>query len=199
MDILEDLDKSGKLYTVPHRCLDDYYWMLSSVSNQKQSKGSTNLDVDTDNEEGRWPGTRPMLLTNDQMRDHKLELLEPRLFRRWVSSHIVNYHFPPFLNNAAEEREITFTPADCISREIQGNLSNNNGLNDQNAMAWHFPVKDWDNADRFCVRIPKLQQDIFKKETYLLTLSEDYNMIMDKILEPTFVHQYVVGCIIQYV
>jgi hypothetical protein len=89
-----------------------------------------------------------MLLTNDQMRDHKLELLQPRLFRRWVSSHIVNYHIPPYLNDASEKREISFIPADFTSREIQGNPSND-------AMAWHFPVEDWDQTDRFCVRIPK--------------------------------------------
>ena len=148
IDILEELEEAGKFYKVPARCLDDYYWMLSSVSNQKTSRDGNNLDVATDNEESRWPGTRPMLLTNDQMRDHRLELLEPRLFRRWVSSHIVNYHFPPFLNDAWEDREITFTPADFTSREIQGNPSNS-------AMAWHFPVKDWDKNDRFCVRIPE--------------------------------------------
>lgn len=147
IDILKELDQSGKFYKVPFRCLDDYYWMLSSVSNQNKSRDGVNLDVSPDDEQVRWPGTRPMLLTNDQMRDHKLELLEPRLFRRWSSSHIVNYHFPPFLNDAWEDREINFTPADIISREIQGNPSNS-------MMAWHFPVKNWDKNDRFCVRIP---------------------------------------------
>ena len=156
MAILQELEDSGKLYIVPHRCLDDYYWMLSSVSKQTLSRKGANLDVSIDNEEGRFPGTRPILLTNDQMRDHKLELLEPRLFRRWVSSHIVNYHFPPFMNDAWEERDINFSPADFTSREIQGNPSNVNGNHDNGAMAWHFPVRDWDKNDRFCVRIPTI-------------------------------------------
>jgi len=156
MDILEELECSEKLYKVPHRCLDDYYWMLSSVSNQTTSRNGAILDVAPDNEEGRWPGTRPMLLTNDLMRDHRLELLEPRLFRRWVSSHIVNYHIPPFLNDVSEERDITFTTADFTSREIQGNPSNVDGNNDHGATSWHFPVRDWDKSDRFCIRIPKI-------------------------------------------
>eukprot|EP00979_Chaetoceros_neogracilis_P012761 scaffold3465_cov267-Chaetoceros_neogracile.AAC.2 len=156
MAILQELEDAGMLYKVPHRCLDDYYWMLSSVSDQTLSRKGTNLDVSLDNEEKRFPGTRPILLTNDQMRDHKLELLEPRLFRRWVSSHIVNYHFPPFLNDASEEREITFSAADFTSREIQGNPSNANGDHDSGAMAWHFPVRDWDKNDRFCIRIPTI-------------------------------------------
>lgn len=156
MAILQEMEDTGMLYKVPHRCLDDYYWMLSSVSNQTLSRNGATLDVSLHNEDGRFPGTRPILLTNDQMRDHKLELLEPRLFRRWVSSHIVNYHFPPFVNDAWEEREVTFAPADFTSREIQGNPSNSNGDNDNGAMAWHFPVRDWDKNDRFCVRIPTI-------------------------------------------
>ena len=156
MAILEELENSGMLYVVPHRCLDDYYWMLSSVSKQTLSKQGANLDVSIDNEEGRFPGTRPILLTNDQMRDHKLELLEPRLFRRWASSHIVNYHFPPFMNDAGEDRDINYSPADFTSREIQGNPSNSNSNNDNGAIAWHFPVRDWDKNDRFCVRIPAI-------------------------------------------
>jgi len=156
VDILEDLENSGKLYKVPHRCLDDYYWMLSSVSNQTVSRNGATLDVGLNDDGGRWAGTRPMLLTNDQMRDHKLELLEPRLFRRWSSCHIVNYHFPPFRNDSSEEREIKFSIADFFSNEIQGNPSNIDGENDHGAIAWHFPVSDWDKNDRMCVRIPRI-------------------------------------------
>lgn len=158
LQILDDLNESGKLYQVPQRCLDDYYWMLSSVSNQTTSRASSDINV-SPSEVGRWPGTRPILITNDQMRDHKLELLEPRLFRRWFGSHIVNYKLDPFVKGIDEERDITFLKADSFSREIQGNypLSSSNEENgeDRNAMSWHFPVKGWDHNDRFCVRIPK--------------------------------------------
>ena len=156
LDILDDLKADNKLYQVPYRCLDDYYWMLSSVSNQTVSRNGIDLNI-YPNQEGRWPGTRPILISNDQMRDHKLALLEPRLFRRWFSSHIVNYEISPFLNDILQEdREIKFVKADSFSREIQGNPSPSFDGNCGDAIAWHFPVKGWDNHDRFCVRIPKI-------------------------------------------
>ncbi len=152
VDVLANLEEKNQIYRVPARCLDDYYWMLSSVSRQSVSSNGANLDVPPHNEEGRWPGTRPMLITNDQMRDHKLELLDPRLFRRWSSSYIVNYDFPPLPSDRTSDKEITFQPADFFSREIQCNRSNGN----DHDIVWHFPVNEWDRNDRFCVRIPKI-------------------------------------------
>jgi hypothetical protein len=157
LDILDTLVESGKFYQVPHRCLDDYYWMLSSVSNQTASRNGTDINV-IPNDKGRWPGTRPILISNDLMRDHKLELLEPRLFSRWFSNHIVNYEFEPFVKDFAEERDITFVKADSFSREIQGihaDDANKRGEEkNHNSTAWYFPVKGWNHNDRFCVRIP---------------------------------------------
>lgn len=147
LEILENLDLCGKLYKVPQRCLDDYYWMLSSVSNQTVSRGNMNIDVSVEYAGSRWPGTRPLIITNDQMRDHKLELLEPRLFRRWSSNTIVNYHIPPY--NDDKEQEVTFATAEFISREIQSNPAYA-----AEGMVWHFPVCDWNQNDRFCLRIP---------------------------------------------
>jgi hypothetical protein len=147
LSIVDNLSKKGQLYRVPARCLDDYYWMLASVSAQTASRNGENLDVFHDNDEGRWPGTRPMLVTNDQMRDHKLELLEPRLFRRWASCHIVNYSFTAFVKGESIDREISFSTADFFSREIQSNEM-------KTGKVWHFPVSDWSLDDRFCVRIP---------------------------------------------
>jgi len=141
------------LYRVPPRLLDDYYWMIASVSDQIASRSGANIDVSPQNEDGRWPGTRPMLVSNDQMRDHKLEMLEPRLFRRWYSSHIVNYNFTAFVGNECVDREIGFSTPDFFSREIQGNPAPGGG------MAWHFPVSDWDIDDRFVVRIPPTRKE----------------------------------------
>jgi hypothetical protein len=122
--------------------------MLASVSDQARARNNENIDVSIDNEEGRWPGTRPMLLSNDQMRDHRMELLDPRLFRRWTSSHIVNYNFTAFVNEECVDREIGFSAPDFFSNEIQGNPS------EGGTMAWHFPVSDWDEDERFCIRLP---------------------------------------------
>ena len=148
MKIRNDLISSGKVYKVPPRCLDDFYWMLASISDQTTSRKGRDLSVSSSDPNGRVPGTRPMLITNDQMRDHKLELLEPRLFRRWYGCHIVNYNFTAFvLGESVAHNQVRFSQADFFSREIQGNP-------DQGGHAWHFPVNDWDLDERFVIRIP---------------------------------------------
>eukprot|EP00586_Coscinodiscus_wailesii_P006062 CAMPEP_0172489592 /NCGR_PEP_ID=MMETSP1066-20121228/19702_1 /TAXON_ID=671091 /ORGANISM="Coscinodiscus wailesii, Strain CCMP2513" /LENGTH=932 /DNA_ID=CAMNT_0013257569 /DNA_START=581 /DNA_END=3379 /DNA_ORIENTATION=+ len=153
--ILQEWNETGRVYNVPARCLDDYYWMLASVSNQTAVRRDTDLNVGVDDVNERWPGTRPVLITNDLMRDHKMELLAPQLFRRWFSGHIVNYDFAAFVGeerpdgdndgeDAGAAMEVVFRPADFFSREIQ--------LNDG---VWHFPVRDWEGGERFCVGIPR--------------------------------------------
>lgn len=165
IEIMNDLRKSGKLYRVPPRCLDDFYWMLASVSDQTSSRKGEDLSVSSDDPAGRFPGTRPMLVTNDQMRDHKLELLEPRLFRRWYGCHMVNYNFTAFvMGESVRDNEVFFSPADFFSREIQGNecpISEEEDSASEWAgnYAWHYPVNDWPLDERFVVRIPtKTQQ-----------------------------------------
>ena len=96
-----------------------------------------------------------MLISNDQMRDHKLELVEPRLFRRWYSSHIVNYNFTGFVNGECVDDEIGFSPADFFSREIQENKAVvGDSTGEDGSVAWHFPVSDWKESERFCLRVP---------------------------------------------
>jgi len=145
--IMNDLLRRKKLYKVPPRCLDDFYWMLASVSDQVSARKEVDLSVANDDSSGRWPGVRPVLISNDQMRDHKWELLEPRLFRRWYGCHIVNYNFTAFvMGECVDGNEIFFSQADFFSREIQGNQSGS-------GKAWHFPVSDWDLEERFVVRL----------------------------------------------
>lgn len=139
---------------MPQGFLDDYYWMLASVSDQKVARGDTDMDVQPDDESGRWPGMRPMLVSNDQMRDHKLELLEPRLFRRWYSCHIVNYSFTAFVDDECVDKEISFSTADFFSREIQSNPTSDSD-DKYCGMAWHFPVSDWEMHERLCIRLPE--------------------------------------------
>jgi hypothetical protein len=148
---LISLDDEGALYTVPPRCLDDYFWMLASVSNQTVARNKCDLRVSPDNTDGRFPGLRPMLVTNDRMRDHKLDLLEPREFRRWCNCHIVNYNITAYLADEwSDDRSVEFSPADFFSREIQGN-PNDKG----NGIVWHFPVVEWDEPSRFCIWIAR--------------------------------------------
>jgi pentatricopeptide repeat protein len=144
--IMNQLVDSKKMYVVPTACLDDYYWMLSSVAEQKPNQ---RLHVAADNESGRFLGVRPILVTNDQMRDHRLSLLQPRLFRRWTSCHIVNYDIKTYEKNEWEERQVDLFPADFFSREIQSNTA----AHFDESTAWHFPVSEWPEPDRLCVTI----------------------------------------------
>ena len=132
--------------------------MLASVSNQTTSTGGRNIDVLPDDPGGRYPGLRPMVISNDKMRDHRMELLEERSFRRWCTSHIVNYNFTEFVENAREERTISFRAADLFSDEIQGNACPDDGgggaCGNNIVMAWHFPVSEWGGNERFCLRLP---------------------------------------------
>lgn len=156
--ILNRLEEQKKLYVTPPGCLDDHFWMLASISDQTVSRKGASLDVTADDPDGRWPGTRPMLVSNDLMRDHKLELIEPRLFRRWYSSYIVNYNFTGFVGNQCVDDDIAFSPADFFSREIQGNtLPSDSEVEDSTSSGstvWHFPVSEWKESHRFCLRIP---------------------------------------------
>ena len=152
--IRDKLISSGKIYAVPVGCLDDYYWMYASVSSQNSTGKYEELYVPLENAEGRWPGNRPMLVSNDKMRDHKLSLLEPRLFRRWYSNFIVNFTFCAFVGEECVDKEIGFSTADFYSREIQGNeVVDEAGVT--RGTIWHFPVSDWDDNESFCVRIPR--------------------------------------------
>lgn len=84
------------------------------------------------------------------MRDHRWDLLEPRLFRRWCSCHIVNYNFTEFVEDKWEDgRQVDFCAADFFSNEMQGNP-----VGSSHSLAWHFPVSGWDEHDRLCIRLP---------------------------------------------
>lgn len=148
-DVIDWLRQNEMMYVVPRLNLDDYFWMLASVSNQTNSTQRGDLSIPIGDDQGRFPGMRPMLITNDQMRDHKLDLLEPREFRRWSSCHIVNYDITFYENDEwDEDRQISFVPADSFSREIQANQHKNEKDN-----VWHFPIVD--STDWLCVWIKR--------------------------------------------
>jgi hypothetical protein len=161
-DIRDDLLAMGKICVVPSGLLDDYYWMYASVTMKEEY-------IPLENAIGRWPGTRPMLVSNDKLRDHAMSLLEPRLFRRWYSNVMVNFTFSAFVNDECVDREIGFRTADFYSREIQGNQNlpssssssmpaenkdDNDEENEHSGTVWHFPVADWDQNECLCIRIP---------------------------------------------
>ena len=92
--------------------------MLATVSNQTTSAAGRNIRVPKNDAGGRFPGPRPMAITNDKMRDHRMDLLDERAFRRWCCSHIVNYDFEEYVEDPAEERAVRFRAADVFSDEI---------------------------------------------------------------------------------
>ena len=120
---------------------------MSSVSSQTVTRQGRDISVPHGNKKGRWPGIRPVLITNDQMRDHQLDLLDPFLFRRWFSNYVVNYSFAAFIGEVCTHPDIGFTPADFFSREIQSSKDR------YGSTTWHFPISHTEN-EWFCCRIP---------------------------------------------
>lgn len=116
------------------------------------ARNGRDISVLPQNAKGQWPGTRPVLVTNDQMRDHQVEMLEPLLFRRWYSNYIVNYNFAAFVDGVSTHSEIGFSPADFFSREIQSNSTKDGSI------VWHFPIKGKEN-EWFCCQLPSSTKD----------------------------------------
>jgi pentatricopeptide repeat protein len=158
--IRDNLIDSGKVYVVPPGLLDDFYWILASVSQQTASRKGKDLYVPPGDPSGRWAGTRPFLVSNDLLSDHKLEMMEPMLFRRWYANFIINYNFSAFVRGECNYPEMGFSHADFFSREIQANPSENN------SQVWHFPLSDMGDDDWFCVRIPN-NEKVVKKDRAL--------------------------------
>ena len=65
-----------------------------------------------------------MVTSNDELHDHKIELLEKRSFQRWCCSHIRNYNFTDYIKNPMGEREMSLKNGGVFSDEIQGNGGN---------------------------------------------------------------------------
>jgi hypothetical protein len=83
MKIRDELMTLDKLFIVPTGLLDDFYWILASIATQTEamaSCGIDSLDVPSNNPQGQWPGRRPVVITNDKKRDHKLDYLNQFCF-----------------------------------------------------------------------------------------------------------------------
>ena len=139
-----------KVYVVPPDYFDDYYWMLGSIATQKAGSSEHALHVPPNDPSGRSPGLRPIVVTNDLMRDHRLDLLEERLFRRWTSCHMVAYSIQHQNETNYKDSEVSLIPADFFSCEIQRNIAAKFG---DNTTIWHVPVAGWPEHDRLCLMI----------------------------------------------
>ena len=85
----------GILFVSPRLCLDDYYWMAASVCNQTAATEVRAYSVEniTDGCGLERAGVRPIIISNDEMRDHRLSLVAPRLFSRWRENQICYFNF----------------------------------------------------------------------------------------------------------
>ena len=152
-EVLSALIESEKLYVVSQYCFDDYYHMIATVAAKTLDKV-----IVCENRKETLPGLRPIVISNDQMRDHRLALMDPRPFRRWTSTHFVNYHIDAYDNDTWEPgRTVKLVPPITFSREIQVNEV----PSIPGRKAWHFPITGWGDAERFCISFP-----------YTITLAE---------------------------
>ena len=109
--------------------------MLACVSERAASTSGKPIVVEF-SESSRWPGGRPVLITNDTLRDHTLLMRDPVLARKWYDSVVLNFL----------EADVKKNPR-IYQRRIQGNPS-------LLGMVWHFPVKGWGIYERLLVHIP---------------------------------------------
>ena len=65
------LPAQAMLYAAPHGSNDDWYWLHAAVA----------------------AGSKGLLVSNDEMRDHVFQLLSPRFAARWKDRHQVKYSF----------------------------------------------------------------------------------------------------------
>ena len=69
--LLERLRADNCFYATPHGSNDDWYWMYAAVT----------------------AGSRGLLVSNDEMRDHLFHMLTPRFFGKWKQRHQLRYQF----------------------------------------------------------------------------------------------------------
>ena len=71
------------LYTTPPKMNDDWFWLYAGVWSSAQRGGASLV-----------------MVSNDQMRDHHMQMLSTRNFLKWRERHWVNFHFDERDKNA---------------------------------------------------------------------------------------------------
>ena len=103
-------DAETRLYRVPRGENDDWYWIYASVLQHEapspppspspsRDEGAQGLPGAQGNEgsgQGQGAGKglgSMMVVTNDQMRDHWLDMVDPGAFVRWKQSQMLRFDF----------------------------------------------------------------------------------------------------------
>ena len=106
--LIEGWRRDGILYVCPRGIYDDLFWMYASVREEFASR----------------------VVTNDAMRDHRLDLMAPRAFGRWKSSQVLGFGFkgptpgPPAAATAAAAADM---PAAEAAPTAAGAVAEANG------------------------------------------------------------------------
>ena len=107
-------DDAKILYRTPTHMNDDWFWLYACLYSSSNGK-------------------RPIVVTNDLMRDHHFKMLSRRYFLQWRERHVVNFVFPSRADTAAP---IFIFPQSYSSR-IQSHDATEEGA----PIRWHFPVQ----------------------------------------------------------
>lgn len=93
---LQKLRDEGMFYATPQGSNDDWYWMYAAVST----------------------GSKGLVVSNDEMRDHMFQMLAPRYFGKWKQKHQLRYKFSGFPNKLSFEYPAPYTT--CVQQLESG-------------------------------------------------------------------------------
>ena len=118
--LLKTLTERKQFQAAPMGSNDDWYWMYAAVA----------------------AGSKGILVSNDEMRDHLFNLLAPKYFKKWKQRHQMRYTFSGDPNTLAFENPPPFTRCTQVLRKAT-----------DGSMSWMFPVAGTDDDDWLCCMI----------------------------------------------
>mmetsp|Transcript_28605 Transcript_28605/g.82488 ORF Transcript_28605/g.82488 Transcript_28605/m.82488 type:complete len:303 (-) Transcript_28605:1433-2341(-) len=159
-ELVKKWEDEGCLFVCNFKAHDDYYWILAtlmedttllheSVPNNMKAQFLRRLDdYRASRGEGGGAGGETAvstigrnhppvyIVTNDLLRDHHLTMLEPRAFRRWRSSTLINFDF---------ERPISHLDPQSLSRRPDFHVQwpptfSREPQKVEGRRCWHIPV-----------------------------------------------------------
>jgi len=147
VSLMKMWQKENCLYVCNLYSFDYHYALMATVASQPAPK-------------------RPVfVVTNDLLRDHRLALLEPRVFQKWKNVSLVRFMFEfPVPASATKDPEQFFAKGGKLPRfwvdhspdcsvEIQQSIKSNlTGEMQRESMTWHIPILP-DAVDWLCCRL----------------------------------------------
>ena len=116
--LVDSWKRNRILYQTPHRMNDDWFWLYAAIYSSQFIQ-------------------QPLVITNDQMRDHHFQMLSQRCFLKWRERHVVRFGFKNLYNHRVPP---TFWFPLPYSTRIQNNIQDNES-DHAKSLIWHFPVR----------------------------------------------------------